>query len=192
MQIARALTLLAIAFATTISSASAAELQTYKIDLIPPPAGFHERMGGLPKEISLQTFHAAYGTLTIYAYDERNTTLAFDFHGLFPYGVYTLWDVVNPDPANFSDRPLTNPPPGAAGQPHWWESTAFDKDGGPEGFGSFGFMADHRGNARVVVALDHRPGKEFLLDYHADGHVRGGKKGETVFPGVLWATFPSW
>ena len=44
----------------------------------------------------------------------------------------------------------------------------------------------------MPVALDHRPGKEFLLDYHADGHVRGGKKGVTVFPGVLWAQFPQW
>jgi hypothetical protein len=69
---------------------------------------------------------------------------------------------------------------------------AFDKDGGPAGFGSFGFMADHHGDARVVVDLDHRPGKEFLVDYHSDGHVRGGKKGVTVFPGVLWAQFPQW
>lgn len=193
MQIARALAILTTAYAITVSVASAAALHTYKIDLTPPPPGFHERMGGLPKEISPQTFHAAYGTLTIYTYDEGHTTLAFDFHGLLPYGVYTLWDVVNPGPANFVDRPLANAPQGvAAGQPHWWESMAFDKDGGPGGFGSFGFVADRQGDARFVAALDHRPGKEFLLDYHADGHVRGGKKGVTVFPGVLWAQFPGW
>jgi hypothetical protein len=193
MQIARALALLAIPLAISTTRASATELDTYKIELMPPPPGFHERMGGLPKEISPQTFDAAYGTLTIHAYDDRRTTLAFDFHGLLPYGVYTLWDVVNPDPANFTDRPLANAPQGVdAGQAHWWESMAFDKDGGPGGFGSFGFMADHQGDARVVVALDHRPGKEFLLDYHADAHVRGGKKGVTVFPGVLWAKFPNW
>ena len=185
MQIARALTLLATAFVITVPSASAAELHTYKVDLMPPPPGFHERMGGLPKQISPLTFHAAYGTLTIHAYDDGQTTLVFDIHGLLPYGVYTLWDVVNPDPANFADRPLANAPQGAAGQAHWWETMAFDKDGGPGGFGSFRFTADHTGDARVAVTLDYRPGKEFLLDYHADGHVRGGKKGETVFPGVL-------
>jgi hypothetical protein len=193
MQMVRALAILATAYAITVSSATAAELRTYKIDLMPPPPGFHERMGGLPKEISPQTFHAAYGTLTIHAYDGGHTTLAFDFHGLLPYGVYTLWDVVNPEPTNFADRPLANAPQGvAAAQPHWWESVAFDKDGGPGGFGSFGFMADLHGDAQVVVALDHRPGKEFLLDYHANAHVRGGKKGVTVFPGVLWAKFPEW
>ena len=185
--------LLAFALAATVSSAGAADVKTYEIELMPPSPGFHERMGGLPKEISPQTFHAAYGTLTIHAYDDGHTSLIFDFHGLLPNGVYTLWDVVSPDPTNFVDRPLANAPQGVtAGQPHWWESTAFDKNGGPGGFGPFGFMADRHGDARVDVALNHRPAKEFLLDYHADGHVRGGKKGVTVFPVLLWAPFPQW
>ena len=45
-----------------------------------------------------------------YAYDEGYTSLACEFHGLLPYGVYTLWDVTNPDPARFADRPLANVP----------------------------------------------------------------------------------
>src|SRR5215831_15605902 len=126
MQIPRAIVLPAIAFAIIVSSARAAELRTYRIDLMPPPPGFHERMGGLPKEISPQTFHAAYGTLTVHAYDDSHTTLVFDLHGLLPYGVYILWDVVNPDPVNFVDRPLANAPQGAAGEAHWWESVAFE------------------------------------------------------------------
>lgn len=193
MSTIRTALLLAFAFIVTVSAAGAADVKSYEIALIPPPPGFHERMGGLPKEISSQTFFAADGTLTIHAYEGGRTNLVFDFHGLLPYGVYTLWDVVDPDPKNFVDRPLANAPQdSAAGQPHWWEKMALDKDGGPGGFGSFGFIADHRGDARVVVNLDHRPAKEFLLDYHTDGHVRGGKKGVTVFPGVLWARFPAW
>src|SRR5260370_42654266 len=94
MQIARASALLALAFAISATRASATELHTYNIELMPPPPGFHERMGGLPKEISPQTFDAAYGRLTIHAYDGGLTILSFDFSGLLPYGGYTLWDVV--------------------------------------------------------------------------------------------------
>lgn len=166
----------------------------YRIDLIPPPhPEFHERMGGWPTEISKRTFHAASGTLTIYAYHDGRTDLVFDMEGLLPYGVYTFWDVTNPEFDQFADRPLMNVPEGVdPTKDHWWNDIEFDKDGGPSGFGTFGFMADRRGTAHVVVNLDHRPGKEFLLDYHADGHVRGGVKGKDVFPGVLWAKFPKW
>lgn len=165
----------------------------YRIDLIPPPhPEFHERMGGWPTQISKRTFHAAVGTLTIYAHEGGRTILIFDMEGLLPYGVYTFWDVTNPDFEKFADRPLANVPSGADPKAHWWNDVQFDKDGGPGGFGLFGFMADRRGTAHVVVELDHRPGKEFLLDYHADGHVRGGVKGRDVFPGVLWARFPAW
>lgn len=196
MQRVRTLSTAVLAFALSfaISSANAAAPKIYKIELIPPPQlQFHDRMGGWPKEISPRTFHAADGTLTIYAHDDGRTDLVFEMRGLLPYGVYTLWDVVNPDFDNFADRPLANVPKGVdATKPHWWNDVEFDRDGGPDGFGAFGFMADQQGKARVVVNLDHRPGVEFLLDYHADGHVRGGKKGVTVFPGVLWAKFPTW
>ena len=176
------------------ASADVGQPKVYRIELMPPPyPEFHERMGGWPTEISKRTFHAATGMLTIIAHDDGRTDLVFEMQGLLPYGVYTFWDVTNPDFDNFADRPLMNVPEGIdANKPHWWHDIAFDKDGGPDGFGPFGFISDHRGNARVVVNLDHRPGKEFLLDYHADGHVRGGMKGKTVFPGVLWAKFPDW
>jgi len=186
----------AVAFALlfAMASAQAEPPNVYEIDLVPPPhPEFHQRMGGWPTEISPRTFHAADGTVRILAHDDGRTDLVFEMRGLLPYGVYTLWDVVSPDFDNFSDRPLTNVPLGVdATQPHWWNDMALGADGGPDGFGAFGFMADQQGMARVVVNLDHRPGKEFLLDYHADGHVRGGEKGVTVFPGVLWAKFPDW
>ena len=168
--------------------------EVYRLDLMPPPqSGFHDRMGGWPTEISARTFHAATGTVTIYAHDNGASDLIFDIEGLLPFGVYSLWDVTNPDFDNFADRPLMNVPEGVDGTAdHWWNKIAFDPDGGPDGFGSFGFMADRHGNAYYTVSLDHRPGKEFLLDYHADGHIRGGAKGKVVFPGALWAKFPDW
>lgn len=180
--------------ASNVTLAAAAQPAVHHVDLIPPPhPEFHDRMGGWPTEISPKTFHAASGTVTIYEHEGGRTDLIFDMHGLLPYGVYTFWDVTSPDFATFADRPLMNVPPGVdPNEDHWWNKIALDKDGGPDGFGSFGFMADHEGKARVTVNLDHRPGKEFLLDYHADGHVRGGVKGKTVFPGVLWAKFPAW
>ena len=185
---------LAVAFPGYSVLAQSEQPRVYEIDLIPPPhPEFHDRMGGWPTEISARTFHAATGTVTIYAHSDDRTDLAFDFEGLLPFGVYTLWDVVNPNFAEFADRPLMNVPAGVdATKDHWWNDIELDKDGGPDGFGSFGFMADNHGTAHVVVNLDHRPGKEFLLDYHADGHVRGGVKGKDVFPGVLWAKFPEW
>jgi hypothetical protein len=121
--------------------AQSPDLTVHTRELLPPPhADFHDRMGGWPTELTPRTFHAARGTLVIYAHGDERTDLVFDFQGLLPYG----------------------------------------------------FMADPDGRAHVTVNLDHRPGREFLLDYHADGHVRGGEKGKTVFPGVLWARFPNW
>lgn len=165
-----------------------------EIDLMPPPdPAFHEKMGGWPDELTRRTFHAARGSLVIRAHDDGRTDLTFEFAGLLPHGVYTLWDVLDPGFETFEDRPLANVPDGVdpdAGK--WWHEVEFDPKGGPDGFGAWGFMADADGRARVTVNLDHRPGREFLLDYHADGNVRGGEKGTTVFPGGLWARFPKW
>lgn len=184
---------IAIAFPGQAVFAQSQTPEVFEIALIPPPhPDFRDRMGGWPTEISKRTFYAATGTLTIYAHADGRTDVIFDMEGLLPLGVYSLWDVVNPNFDTFSDRPLMNVPAGVdASKPHWWNDIAFDKDGGPDGFG-FGFMADRQGRAHVVVNLNQRPGKEFLLDYHADGHVRGGTKGKEVFPGVLWAKFPEW
>lgn len=183
--------LISPAFAATALSQA---IDRYEIELTPPPdPRFHEKMGGWPGELTRRTFHAARGTLVIRAHEDGRTDLTFDLAGLLPYGVYTFWDVLNPDFDAFEDRPLANVPEGIdPNQPHWWAEWEFHPDGGPAGFGPYGFMADKDGRARVTVNLDHRPGREFLLDYHADGHVRGGEKGEVVFPGVLWARFPEW
>ena len=150
-------------------------------------------MGGLPQEITQRTVHAATGTLMIHAHADQRTDLVFDFQGLLPYGVYTLWDVINPDFDNFKDQPLMNVPEGVdSTKDHWWNHIELGNSGTQQEFGGLGFRADENGKAHVVVNLDHRPAKEFLLDYHADGRVQGGEKGKEVFPGVLWARFPDW
>jgi hypothetical protein len=38
-----------------------------------------------------------------------------------------------------------------------------------------------------VVVLNKWPGKEFLLDYHADGQL---SQATGVYPGALWGRFP--
>ncbi len=184
---------LAIALPGQLALGQSQPPQVYKIDLVPPPhPEFRQRMGGWPSEISHRTFYAATGTLTIYAHTDGRTDLVFDMEGLLPFGVYTFWDVVSPNFDEFADRPLMNIPAGIdPSKDHWWNDIEFDPNGGPNGFG-YGFMADHHGRTHAVVRLDHRPGQEFLLDYHADEHVRGGIKGKDVFPGVLWANVPEW
>jgi hypothetical protein len=112
-----------------------------------------------------ESFLAGQGSMRITYLDEARTKLEFEFSGLIPNGVYTLWNVLTPMP-DFSDEPL-----------------------GPEGYGKHGVIADDEGNAYTVVYLDKRPGAMFLLDYHADGKLTG-EKGEVVFPGALWAPFP--
>src|SRR5215472_14942151 len=70
----------------------------------------------------------------------------FDFEGLIPYGVYTLWNVVETQP--FKDEPYTE-----------------------FGAGKHAVVADGNGRVHKVVLRDSWPGKEFLLDYHADGKL---------------------
>jgi hypothetical protein len=135
----------------------------FDIELYPAPATY--RMGGFPSGMTEQSFLAPRGSVKITLIDEKRTKLEFKFSGLIPNGVYTLWNVLSPLP-NFKDEPL-----------------------GPEGYGRHGVIADENGKAHAVVYLDKRPGAMFLLDYHADGKLKG-EKGKTVFPGALWTVFP--
>ena len=48
-------------------------------------------------------------------------------------------------------------------------------------------VSDGNGRAHKVVVLNKWPGKEFLLDYHADG---GLSQSKGVYPGALWGKFP--
>ena len=135
----------------------------FTMELFPAPEAY--RMGGFPPGMTRQSFTAAHGSVVITLLDEKRTKLKFDFAGLIPNGVYTMWNVLTPKP-EFSDEPL-----------------------GPTGYGKHGVIADDTGNGHAVVYLNKRPGVMFLLDYHADGALKG-KKGVVNFPGALWGEFP--
>ena len=51
------------------------------------------------------TFWAAHGTAKLTKQSDGKVVPEFDFDGLIPYGVYTLWNVVESQP--FKDEPYT-------------------------------------------------------------------------------------
>ncbi len=120
------------------------------------------KMKGLPPGMTPYSFWAARGTVALTKLPDGKVRLAFSFKGLIPYGVYTLWNVLETDP--FKDEPL-----------------------GEFGAGKHSVVSDGNGRAHKVVVLDKWPGKEFLLDYHADG---GLSQSKGVYPGALWGKFP--
>jgi hypothetical protein len=162
------------------------KVKTYEIQLAPPAnPDFHDQMAGLPTEMSVETFHAAEGTRYIVEHMDMRTDITFSFKHLIPLGVYSLWDVTEPDFANFADRPLADNVT--------WGDDARDQGlfGGVAGMGVHALRADQCGRAEITVNMtDHRPGKEFLLDFHANDYAKGGVKGQDVFPGALWGVFP--
>jgi len=120
------------------------------------------KMKGLPPGMTPYSFWAARGTVALTKLTDGKVRLAFSFRGLIPYGVYTLWNVLETDP--FKDEPL-----------------------GEFGAGKHSVVSDGNGRAHKVVVLNKWPGKEFLLDYHADGALSQSKG---VYPGALWGKFP--
>lgn len=117
---------------------------------------------GLPPGMTEYSFWTARGTLTLTKLDDGKVQVGLDFEGLIPYGLYTLWNVLETEP--FKDEPL-----------------------GEFGYGKHSVVADGAGKAHKVVILDKWPGKEFLLDYHADGKL---SQSRGVYPGALWGRFP--
>lgn len=118
---------------------------------------------GLPPGMTEYSFWAARGTMTLTKLPDGKVRIDLNFEGLIPYGVYTLWNVLETEP--FKDEPL-----------------------GEFGYGKHSVVADGNGRAQKVVMLDKWPGKEFLLDYHADGKLSQSKG---VYPGALWGRFPA-
>ncbi len=117
---------------------------------------------GLPPGMLQASFQAARGTAALTKLPSGKTKVEFHLTGLIPFGVYTLWNVLSTEP--FKDEPL-----------------------GEFGAGKHSVVADGHGNAHKVVYLSKWVGKEFLLDYHADGKLSQSKG---VFPGALWGVFP--
>jgi hypothetical protein len=117
---------------------------------------------GIPPGMTPYSFWAGRGTMALTKLPDSRVRIEFDFGGLIPHGVYTLWNVLETQP--FKDEPL-----------------------GEFGYGKHAVVADGNGRAHKVVILDKWPGKEFLLDYHADGAL---SQTRSVYPGALWGRFP--
>src|SRR5229473_130837 len=118
---------------------------------------------GVPPGMTVASFWAGHGTAKLTKLPDGKILTEFDFEGLIPYGVYTLWNVVETEP--FKDEPYTE-----------------------FGAGKHAIVADGSGRAHKVVQRDSWPGKEFLLDYHADGKL---SQAAGVYPGALWGKFPA-
>jgi hypothetical protein len=117
---------------------------------------------GLPPGMTAASFWAGHGAAKLVKRPDGKILTEFDFEGLIPYGVYTLWNVVETEP--FKDEPYTE-----------------------FGAGKHSVVADGSGRAHKVVLRDTWPGKEFLLDYHSDGKL---SQAAGVYPGALWGKFP--
>jgi hypothetical protein len=150
---------LAIFVASTASHAAETS-EAFIIPLFPQKEADLKK--GLPPGMTAYSFWAGRGTARLHRLDNGGAQITFDFEGLIPYGVYTLWNVLETNP--FKDEPL-----------------------GEFGAGKHSIVADGSGRAHKVVILNKWPGKEFLLDYHADGQL---SQATGVYPGALWGRFP--
>jgi hypothetical protein len=59
---------------------------------------------GLPPGMTAYSFWAARGSVAVTMISADKVSLEFSFSGLIPYGVYTLWNVLETEP--FKDEPL--------------------------------------------------------------------------------------
>ena len=155
----------ATALASTILIASSISHATETSDafIIPLfPQKEAELKKGLPPGMTAYSFWAGRGTAKLRPLADQKVEIVFDFEGLIPYGIYTLWNVLETNP--FKDEPL-----------------------GEFGAGKHSIVADGSGHAHKELVLDKWPGKEFLLDYHSDGQL---SQASGVYPGALWGRFP--
>jgi hypothetical protein len=134
--------------------------EAYIIPLFPQKEGDLKR--GFPPGMTAYSFWAARGTAKLTKQADGKVVTEFDFDGLIPYGVYTLWNVLETSP--FKDEPYTE-----------------------FGAGKHSLVADGQGHAHKTVIRDSWPGKEFFLDYHSDGKL---SQSSGVFS-VLWGKFPA-
>ncbi len=152
--------LASVIFVASAISHAAETSEAFIIPLFPQKEADLKK--GLPPGMTAYSFWAGRGTAKLRRLDGGKAEIVFDFEGLIPYGVYTLWNVLGTEP--FKDEPL-----------------------GEFGAGKHSVVADGSGRAHKVILLAKWPGKEFLLDYHADGQL---SQATGVYPGALWGKFP--
>jgi hypothetical protein len=162
-QIPAALAALAVIAIAPPAPAAAPEPAVSEAAMVPLfPQKERDLKKGLPSGVTAASFWAGRGVAKLTKLPDGKVLTEFDFEGLIPYGVYTLWNVVETEP--FKDEPYTE-----------------------FGAGKHAVVADGNGRAHKVVLRDSWPGKEFLLDYHADGKL---SQAAGVYPGALWGKFP--
>ena len=151
--------------AAAVSAQAAAPEPTVTEAVIVPlfPQKERDLKKGLPPGMTAASFWAGHGVAKLTKLADGKVITEFDFEGLIPFGVYTLWNVVETEP--FKDEPY-----------------------GEFGAGKHAVVADGNGRAHKVVLRETWPGKEFLLDYHADGKL---SQASGVYPGALWGKFPA-
>ena len=98
------LTAAAVAFSLTVAAPLTAA-EPGPANLIPLfPQKEEDLKNGLPPGMTAATFQAGHGTAALRKLDDGQVEIAFEFAGLIPYGVYTLWNVLETEP--FKDEPL--------------------------------------------------------------------------------------
>jgi hypothetical protein len=151
-------------FAATPALTAPAEPVMSEAAIVPLfPQKERDLKNGVPPGMTAASFWAGHGVAKLTRLPNGKILTEFDFEGLIPYGVYTLWNVIETEP--FKDEPYTE-----------------------FGAGKHAIVADGSGRAHKVVLRDTWPGKEFLLDYHADGKL---SQASGVYPGALWGRFPA-
>ena len=162
--ISAALAILAVIAIATPAQTAAPESAGSEAAIVPLfPQKERDLKKGLPPGMTAASFWAGRGVAKLIKLPDGKVLTEFDFEGLIPYGVYTLWNVLEVEP--FKDEPYTE-----------------------FGAGKHAVVADGNGRAHKVVLRDAWPGKEFLLDYHADGKL---SQAAGVYPGALWGKFPA-
>jgi len=158
------LAVLTVFAAATPAAAAPPEPAVSEVAIVPLfPQKERDLTKGLPQGMTAASFWAGHGVAKLTMLPDGKILTEFEFEGLIPYGVYTLWNVLQTEP--FKDEPY-----------------------GEFGAGKHAIVADGNGRAHKVVLRDTWPGKEFLLDYHADGKL---SQATGVYPGALWGKFPS-
>ena len=93
---------LAIFMASTAASHAAETSEAFIVPLFPQKEADLKK--GLPPGMTAYSFWAGRGTAKLRRLDNGGAQITFDFEGLIPYGVYTLWNVLETNP--FKDEPL--------------------------------------------------------------------------------------
>jgi hypothetical protein len=146
-----------------VAAASAADAEVSPAFIVPLfPQKERDLKKGFPPRMTAATFWSARGRMALTKLAEGKVKIEFMLTGLIPHGIYTLWNVLETEP--FKDEPL-----------------------GTFGYGQHSVVADESGRAHKIVIVDKWPGREFLLDYHADGRLSQSKG---VYLGALWGQFP--